>query len=260
MLRDQVHTLQAVGFVGDEKTPTMSKEFVKFIGSIPKESIVDVVGCLSPAKVDSCSIKDYELDIKQLWLVSPSTSVLPFQIQDANNSILLDPNDEPKEKEKEIVQEEKETNPKDKKKKKEKPQQQAKKEEKGGEINVGPDTRLNYRWLDLRTTTSQSIQKIKTKVCQFWRDFLLQDDFIEIHTPKLIAGSSEGGSAVFKTKYFNVDACLAQSPQLYKQMAICSDMKKVFEIGPVFRAENSFTNRHLCEFTGMDLEMTMKEH
>jgi len=197
VLRDQLHSLQAVGFVGDEKTPTMSKEFVKFIGTIPKESIVDVVGCLSPAKVDSCTIKDYELDIKQLWLVSSSTSVLPFQIQDANNSILLDPNDEPKQEIME-VEDKKETNPKDKKKKKEN-KQQTKKEDKG-EINVGPDTRLNYRWLDLRTTTSQSIQIIKTKICQFWRDYLLMDDFIEIHTPKLIAGSSEGGSAVFKTK------------------------------------------------------------
>lgn len=143
MLRDQLHSLQAVGFVGDEKTPTMSKEFVKFIGTIPKESIVDVVGCLSPAKVDSCTIKEYELDIQQLWLVSASTSVLPFQIQDANNSILLDPNDEPKEIVKVEDNKDKEANPKDKKKKKEKEnKQQAKKEEKG-EINVGPDTRLN---------------------------------------------------------------------------------------------------------------------
>lgn len=143
VLRDQLHSLQAVGFVGDEKTPTMSKEFVKFIGTIPKESIVDVVGCLSPAKVDSCTIKEYELDIQQLWLVSASTSVLPFQIQDANNSILLDPNDEPKEIVKVEDNKDKEANPKDKKKKKEKEnKQQAKKEEKG-EINVGPDTRLN---------------------------------------------------------------------------------------------------------------------
>lgn len=145
VLRDQLHSLQAVGFVGDEKTPTMSKEFVKFIGTIPKESIVDVVGCLSPAKVDSCTIKEYELDIQQLWLVSASTSVLPFQIQDANNSILLDPNDEPKEivKVEDNKDKDKEVNPKDKKKKKEKEnKQQAKKEEKG-EINVGPDTRLN---------------------------------------------------------------------------------------------------------------------
>lgn len=121
----------------------MSKEFVKFIGTIPKESIVDVVGCLSPAKVDSCTIKEQELDIKQLWLVSSSTSVLPFQIQDANNSILLDPNDEPKEEVKAEDNKDKGANPKDKKKKKEKEnKQQAKKEEKG-EINVGPDTRLN---------------------------------------------------------------------------------------------------------------------
>lgn len=139
-----------------------------------------------------------------MWLVSSSTSVLPFQIQDANNSILLDPNDEPKEEVAKIDETANNTNAdaKNNKKKDKKPKenkQQAKKEDKA-EINVGPDTRLNYRWLDLRTTTSQSIQKIKTKICQFWRDYLVNEDFIEIHTPKLIAGASEGGSAVFKTK------------------------------------------------------------
>lgn len=65
---------------------------------------------------------------------------------------------------------------------------------------------------------------------------------------------------MFTLKYFNEDACLAQSPQLYKQMALCGDMERVFEIGPVFRAENSNTNRHLCEFTGLDMEMEIKEH
>jgi len=122
----------------------MSKEFVKYIGSIPKESIVDVVGCLSPAKVDSCSIKDYELDISQVWLVSASTSVLPFQIQDANNSVLLDPNDEPKEEVKEEKEDIKgEGKKKDKKAKKEDKKPQGKKDEKPQEINVGTDTRLN---------------------------------------------------------------------------------------------------------------------
>ena len=76
----------------------------------------------------------------------------------------------------------------------------------------------------------------------------------------MIGGSSEGGANVFKLKYFNDEACLAQSPQLYKQMVICGDFKKVFEIGPVFRAEDSNTNRHLCEFTGLDMEMEFKEH
>jgi aspartyl-tRNA synthetase len=83
---------------------------------------------------------------------------------------------------------------------------------------------------------------------------------MEIHTPKLIPGASEGGANVFKLKYFGKEACLAQSPQLYKQMCIMSDLKRVFEIGPVFRAENSFTHRHMCEFTGLDIEMVINEH
>lgn len=89
---------------------------------------------------------------------------------------------------------------------------------------------------------------------------MMKNGFIEIHSPKMIGGASEGGSNVFTFKYFNQPACLAQSPQLYKQMALCGDFDRVFEIGPVFRAEDSNTNRHLCEFTGLDMEMTIKEH
>jgi aspartyl-tRNA synthetase len=85
--------------------------------------------------------------------------------------------------------------------------------------------------------------------------------FVEIQTPKLVGGASEGGSAVFRLEYFGEPACLAQSPQLYKQMcAACSDFERVFEIGPVFRAESSNTHRHLTEFHGMDLEMVINEH
>lgn len=89
---------------------------------------------------------------------------------------------------------------------------------------------------------------------------MMDKGFIEIHSPKMIGGASEGGSNVFTFKYFGQDACMAQSPQLYKQMALCGDFDRVFEIGPVFRAEDSNTNRHLCEFTGLDMEMTIKEH
>lgn len=81
-----------------------------------------------------------------------------------------------------------------------------------------------------------------------------------IHTPKLVAGSSEGGAAVFKLDYKGQPACLAQSPQLYKQMAICGGFDRVFEVGSVFRAEDSYTHRHLCEFVGLDAEMEIKEH
>ncbi len=83
---------------------------------------------------------------------------------------------------------------------------------------------------------------------------------MELDTLTLLACASEGGSSVFKLDYGGQPACLAQSPQLHKQMSICADFGRVFEIGPVFRAENSFTSRHLCEFTGLDLEMEIKEH
>jgi aspartyl/asparaginyl-tRNA synthetase len=84
---------------------------------------------------------------------------------------------------------------------------------------------------------------------------------VEIHSPKLLGGASEGGANVFKLKYFGQDACLAQSPQFYKQMtAACGDFERVFEIGPVFRAEDSNTHRHLCEFVGLDMEMVINEH
>ncbi|WZZ81631.1 hypothetical protein YC2023_102203 [Brassica napus] len=79
--------------------------------------------------------------------------------------------------------------------------------------------------------------------------------FVSIHTPKLLASSSEGGSAVFRLDYEGQPVCLAQSPQLHKQMAICGDLRRVFVVGPVFRAEDSFTHRHLCEFVGLDAEM-----
>ena len=122
------------------------------------------------------------------------------------------------------------------------------------------DVRLNNRVIDLRVPANQAIFRLQSGVCQLYREFLLSKDFIEIHSPKLIGGTSEGGANVFRLKYFEQEACLAQSPQLYKQMALCGDLQRVFEIGPVFRAENSNTNRHLCEFTGLDLEMEFKNH
>jgi len=122
------------------------------------------------------------------------------------------------------------------------------------------DTRLDNRIIDLRTSANHAIFTIQSAVCHFFRDFFFRQGFIEIHTPKICPGVSEGGADVFALKYFGKDACLAQSPQLYKQMAVESDLFRVFEIGPVFRAENSNTPRHMCEFTGMDFEMEIKEH
>ncbi|CAM9681431.1 unnamed protein product [Chrysoparadoxa australica] len=123
------------------------------------------------------------------------------------------------------------------------------------------DIRLDYRWIDLRTPANQAIFRIQSGVCRFFREFLQDKDFVEIHSPKLLGGASEGGANCFRLDYFGQPACLAQSPQLYKQMAAaCGGFGRVFEIGPVFRAENSLTHRHMCEFTGLDFEMTIDEH
>jgi len=125
---------------------------------------------------------------------------------------------------------------------------------------VSDRARQGNRIIDLRTTTSQGIFRIQSAICQAFRAHLHELDFVEIHTPKLQGVASESGASVFKVDYFGRPAFLAQSPQLGKQMAIAADMRRVFEIGPVFRAENSNTHRHLTEFTGLDIEMAIDEH
>ena len=116
------------------------------------------------------------------------------------------------------------------------------------------DTRLDYRWIDLRTDKNQLMLNVQSTFVQGMRDFLYKNDFTEIHTPKLISTASESGSSVFEVKYFDRKAYLAQSPQFYKQMAIASGLERIFEVAPAFRAENSNTNRHTTEFTSFDLE------
>lgn len=121
------------------------------------------------------------------------------------------------------------------------------------------DQRLDYRWIDLRTDENQLMFKVQTCLVNAMRQFLIEENFIEIHTPKLIGAASESGSDVFKVKYFDTDAYLAQSPQFYKQMAMASGFERIFEVGPVFRAEKSYTNKHTTEFTGFDLEFSYIE-
>merc|ERR1712012_1413595 len=96
-------------------------------------------------------------------------------------------------------------------------------DEEGNFAKVNQDTRLDNRVLDLRTPTNQAIFRLEAGVCQLFRDTLAKKGFVEIHTPKIISAASEGGANVFKVSYFKRKAYLAQSPQLYKQMALCSD-------------------------------------
>ena len=118
------------------------------------------------------------------------------------------------------------------------------------------DSRLDYRWVDLRSDRNTLIFKAQTELVAAMRSFLLEKGFMEIHTPKLIGAASESGSDVFELKYFDRKAYLSQSPQFYKQMAMAAGFDRIFEVGPVFRAEKSFTNKHATEFTGFDLEMS----
>ena len=121
------------------------------------------------------------------------------------------------------------------------------------------DQRIDYRWIDLRTDENQMIFKVQTCLLDAMRRFLLERNFLEIHTPKLIGAASESGSEVFEVKYFDRKAYLAQSPQFYKQMAMASGLERIFEVAPVFRAEKSYTSKHTTEFTGFDLEFSYIE-
>ncbi|KAI6225229.1 Aspartate--tRNA ligase, cytoplasmic [Aphelenchoides fujianensis] len=199
-----------------------SKPMQKFIGGVSKESIVDVQGTVT--KVDqpitSCSQSTVELKIKQFFVVSAAEPRLPLQIEDATR---------PESGDNELAV-------------------------------VKLDTRLDNRVIDLRTPTSQAIFRIQASICHGFRTSLVERGFVEIHTPKIIAAASEGGANVFEVSYFKGSAYLAQSPQLYKQMAIAGDFDRVFTIGAVFRAEDSNTHRHMTEFVGLDLEMAFKFH
>lgn len=221
VLRQQNHTIQAVIQVDEQ----VSKGMVKFATGVPKESIVDIVGIINKPEVaiESCTVKNMELNVRKFNVVSQAAPRLPFELEDAQRS-----------------------------------DSQLEADETLPRVNL--DTRLDNRIIDLRTITNQAIFRLQSAVCKLFRDFLISQNFVEIHSPKILGGASEGGANVFQINYFKGQAFLAQSPQLYKQMALCADFEKVFEIAPVFRAENSNTHRHLTEFIGLDLEVAFHEH
>ncbi|KAJ8599502.1 hypothetical protein CTAYLR_007313 [Chrysophaeum taylorii] len=237
LVRARVHTTRAKGSlaflvlrqgcftvqaVASAQDAGCSKAMIGFLGKIPSESIVDVEAKVVGADVASCTQADVELQIATTFVVSKAAPDLPLQLADAARN---------------------ELNPKE------------------GEVVVGLDTRLNHRVIDLRTPANQAIMRIKSAVPLLFTSYLDKRGFVGVNSPKLLAGASEGGSSVFSLEYFGRPACLAQSPQLYKQMlSACADLERVYEIGPVFRAEDSNTRRHLCEFTGLDLEMAIYEH
>lgn len=220
-LRQQDNLIQALIKANGE---SISKQMVKWVGSINLESIVVVHGVVRKVEeeIKSATVQDAEVHVTKIYTIQETPEQLPVLIEDATRS-------------------------------------EAEAEAAGLPV-VNLDTRLDARVIDLRTPTNQAIFKIQAAVCQLFREFLSTKGFTEIHTPKIIAAPSEGGSNVFEISYFKGKAYLAQSPQLYKQQLIAADFEKVFEVAPVFRAENSNTHRHMTEFTGLDLEMAFEEH
>ncbi|KAJ6503493.1 hypothetical protein C8R47DRAFT_1183651 [Mycena vitilis] len=223
-LRQRSDSVQALVTVAPEK---ISKQMVKWTAGLADESIVLVQGVVkkSPEPIKSASVQDVEVHVIQIHLVSGIDGRLPFSVDDASRPDTAD----------EVASEQ--------------------------QFNrVLLDTRLNNRVVDLRTPTNQAIFKLQSVIGDLFRQFLSSKGFMEIHSPKLQGAATESGASVFKVSYFKGSAFLAQSPQLAKQMAIAADFERVYEIGPVFRAEDSNTHRHLTEFMGLDLEMTIEEH
>lgn len=128
-----------------------------------------------------------------------------------------------------------------------------------GQEETDQQIRLDWRWLDLRKPEKALIFKVWTLMEQTFREYWTQNGYIEIHSPKFMSAPSESGAELFEVKYFDRKAYLAQSPQFYKQMAMAAGFERIFEVGPIFRAEPSFTSRHATEFTGYDAEISYIE-
>lgn len=223
VFRQQLSTFQGVLH---ERPGATSIAMIQYAEHLRLGCIVQVRGKVQAPGVPvlGCTIHDVELSVDEVHLVVRREEPVPFSVYEA----------EIRTTEEDQVE---------------------------GRHSYIPDrTRLTNRILDLRTPTSQSIFRVQSALSNLFRSSLDEQGFMEIHSPKLQGSATESGASVFKLNYFSRDAFLAQSPQLAKQMAIIADFGRVYEIGAVFRAENSNTHRHLTEYTGLDIEMAIDEH
>ena len=191
LVRSSLYTVQGVAFASKE----ISQGMVKYIAKLPLESVVDMEGTVTvpDSPVEKATQQMVEIQITKFHCVSKAKKALPFVMEDACRPDVVKESDVGAYNEEEEVT-----------------------KEEGGVIQVGQKVRLDNRWIDLRTPANQSIMRIESMVCQLFRECLLDKGFIEMNAPKLIGGSSEGGSDVFTLDYFGQPACLAMSPQLHK--------------------------------------------
>ncbi|KZP05302.1 aspartyl-tRNA synthetase cytoplasmic [Athelia psychrophila] len=229
VFRQQLFTVQGVLRATDEEGD-VSENMVRWAEKLPRETIVLVEGMVREAEKEvlSTEIHKFEMDVVKLHVLSEVTESPAWTVADAARPIdAMDEDNEAL------------TNT--------------------GRIGgISLQSRLKHRAMDLRTPTNQAIFTIQARVCRYFREYLDERGFLEVHTAKLQPAATESGSSVFKVDYFQRAAFLAQSPQLAKETCISADFERVYEIGPVFRAENSNTHRHMTEFTGLDLEMAIE--
>ena len=228
-LRQRTENIQAV--IAEGGKHAISRQMVKWCGGLNRESIVLATGLIAkPVEpIHSATIAHLELHIEKVFIVVEGPVQLPMQVKDAMHP---PPEGDEIETDDQV--------------------------DSSGAPMVALSTRLNNRVLSLRTPTDQAVFHINGTVCELYREYMLKHHFEELQTPKIAGAATEGGSGVFEVKYFGKAAYLTQSPQFYKQMAIAGDMERVFEIGPVFRAENSNTSRHLTEVGFQNLTLCQR--
>ncbi|OAA57548.1 Aminoacyl-tRNA synthetase, class II (D/K/N)-like protein [Niveomyces insectorum RCEF 264] len=221
VFRQQVDTVQGVIAC---RRDVVSENFVRWAERLSTECLVRVEGVLQAPKVPihGCSIQTAELLVDAMFVLVGLEENLPIDVYNIDR-----------------VEEDPETH---------------------AVTYVHPThmrtaNRISY----LRTPTMHAIMRINSTICDLFRSTLTAQGFIEVHTPKLQPAATESGAEVFQVRYFDRTVYLAQSPQLAKQLCISADLGRVFEIGSVFRAENSNTHRHLTEYVGLDLEMVIQK-
>ncbi|ADM11679.1 aspartyl-tRNA synthetase [Encephalitozoon intestinalis ATCC 50506] len=220
VLRDNGCTVQCMCERPKDGKGDLSIEEFNSLKKVAHESYIEVKGRVvkQETEISGCSKKDVEIRILGFSVLSMADKNLPFTMKDVSATI-----------------EEREKNP--------------------TLQSVAYHIRLDNRSLDLRAPQTRATFRVIDGVMFFFRDYLRRNGFVEIKTPKLIGSSSEGGANLFSVDYFKKKAFMAQSPQLYKQMAVAGGLKRVYEIGHVYRAEESNINRYLSEFVGLDMEM-----
>lgn len=218
VLRSGLYTVQCTYSHIQGENTCLDADAFSLLSKTPLESFIEIEGILQETgfPIKSCTVQDREVVVLSFRMISMSKD-LPFSLRDVSTS--------EKEREDKNV------------------------------ATVAYSKCLDNRALDLRTPHSQSIFRVVDSVMNTYRCILRKNGFVEIKTPKLIDTASEGGANCFKVDFFKKKAFLAQSPQLYKQMAVIGGLRRVYEIGHVYRAEESNINRYLSEFVGLDLEM-----